>query len=82
MTRLAEQGQVRASIKQYVLVYSATVKVPFIYDIHTEWVRLRWTHADGGREAASCGHPHRKLEPTDVVVLSSSHAKKLVFFVP
>ena len=30
---------------------------PSIYDVHTEgggWVRLRWTHVDGGREV----NPH------------------------
>jgi len=34
-----------------------------------------------GRGQASCGRPHRKLklESTDVI-LSSSHAKKLVYF--
>src|SRR6218665_1928575 len=45
---------------------------PSIYDVHTE-----------GRGSASCGRPHRKLilESTDVI-LSSSHAKKLVYFLP
>ena len=33
----------------------------------------------GVRESAPCGRPHRKLEPTDII-LSSSHAKKLAFF--
>jgi len=37
-----------------------------------------WT---GERGSAPCGRPHRKLEPTDVI-LSSSHAKKLAFFKP
>src|SRR6218665_319452 len=39
---------------------------------------------DGGRQGpAPCGRPHRKLklESTDVI-LSSSHAKKLVYFLP
>lgn len=34
-----------------------------------------WTHVDGGRALAACGHPQRKLEPTDV--MRSPHAKKL-----
>ena len=39
-----------------------------------------WT-GEGG--PAPCGRPHRKLklESTDVI-LSSSHAKKLAFFLP
>ena len=38
---------------------------------------------DGGGGAAPCGRPHRKLklESTDVI-LSSSRAKKLAFFLP
>ena len=38
---------------------------------------------DGGEGQAPCGRPHRKLkiESTDVI-LSSSHAKKLVSFLP
>jgi len=36
-------------------------------------VRLRWMHADGGG-SASCGRPHRKLDPFDIM---SYHAKKL-----
>src|SRR6218665_1378552 len=47
-------------------------------------VRLRWTHVDGGRgNPAPCERTHRKLksESTDVI-LSSSHAKKLVSFLP
>ena len=32
-----------------------------------------------GGESDPCGHPHTKLEPTDVI-LSSSHSKKFVFF--
>ena len=57
-----------------------------IYDVHTEGggVRLRWTHVDGGSEGqAPCGRPHRKLklESTDVI-RSSSHAKKLAYFLP
>ena len=58
---------------------------PSISDVHTEgeWVRLRWTHVDGGGGPAPCGRPHRKLklESTDVI-LSSSHAKKLASFLP
>jgi len=44
-------------------------------------VRLRWVHADGGERggrSAPCGRPHRKLEPTDVI-LYSSYANKLEF---
>src|SRR6218665_2869147 len=47
-----------------------------------EGVMLRLTHVDGGGGSpAPCGRPHRKLklESTDVI-LSSSHAKKLVSF--
>jgi len=41
-----------------------------------EWgVRLRWMRAE-----APCGRPHRKLEPTDVIL--SSHVKKLAFCGP
>ena len=29
-------------------VCAAVVKVQSIYDVHTEGVRLRWTHVDGG----------------------------------
>jgi len=56
-----------------------------IYDVHTEgWgVRLRWTLVDMAGGQAPCGNSHRKLklESTDVI-LSSSHAKKLVSFLP
>jgi len=47
-----------------------------IYDVHTEGVRLRWTHVDGGGSQAPCGRPYWKLkiEFADVI-LSSSHAK-------
>ena len=57
---------------------------PSIYDVHTEgrgsgsggrmWI--------GGGSQAPCGRPHRKLilESTDVIL--SSHAKKLVYFLP
>lgn len=38
-------------------------------------VQFSWTHVDGGRALAACGHPQRKLEPTDV--MRSPHAKKL-----
>ena len=49
-------------------------------------VTLRWTHVDGGRGQAPsspCERPHRKLklESTDVILFSSSHAKKLASFV-
>src|SRR6218665_2316365 len=57
-------------------------KGPSIYDVHTEGVRLRWTHVDGGKGGpAPCGCPHRKLklDSTDVI-LSSSHAKTLASF--
>jgi len=37
------------------------------------------TPADGGGGSAPYGRPHRKFEPTDVI-LSSSHAKKLAVF--
>ena len=44
-----------------------------------EEVRLNWMHEGrGGRGSGRCGRPHRKLEPTDII-LSSSHAKKLAF---
>ena len=59
-------------------------KGPSIYDVHTEGVMLSWTHVDGGGGPAPGGHPHRKLklESTDVVgLVSSSHAKKLAYFV-
>src|SRR6218665_1070512 len=59
---------------------------PSIYDVHTEGeggVRLRWTHVDGGGGPAPCGRPHRKLKLESThVVLSSSHAKKLVSILP
>jgi len=41
-------------------------------------VKLWWMAVDGGRGSAPCGCPHRKLEPTDVI-LSFSYAKKLAF---
>jgi len=41
-------------------------------------IRLVWTHVDGRWGPAPCGRSHRKLEPTDII-LSSFHAKKLVF---
>src|SRR6218665_1199050 len=47
-------------------------------------VRFRWMHADWGRGVNSMWKFTQKifkLEPTDII-LSSSHAKKLVFFVP
>ena len=55
-------------------------KGPSIYDVHTEGSgscgRI-WS----GWGQAPCGRPHRKLklESTDVI-LSSSHAKKLLYF--
>jgi len=53
-----------------------------IYEVHTEGeVKLKWTHVDRGGGSAPCGHSHRKLEPTDVIV-SSLNAKKVVYFVP
>ena len=61
-------------------------KRPSIYDVHTEGGegsgsggRMR----TGGGGQAPCGRPHRKLklEFTDGI-LSSSHAKKLVSFLP
>ena len=52
---------------------------PSIYDVHSEGEDIQ-TQEDAfgrGRGSASYGRPHRKLDPTDVI-LSSSHAK---FFV-
>jgi len=37
--------------------------------------------AYGRRGSAPSGRPHRKLEPTDII-LSFSHVKKLAFFGP
>src|SRR6218665_3710449 len=57
---------------------------PSIYDIHTEGGQAQVDACGRGREGqAPCGRPHRKLkiESTDVI-LSSSHAKKLVSFLP
>src|SRR6218665_4036839 len=53
-------------------------KGPSIYDVHTEGGGGQ-AQVDGG--PAPCGRPHRKLklESTDVI-MSSSHAKKLVSF--
>src|SRR6218665_197496 len=53
-------------------------KGPSIYDIHTEGGQAQ-VDACGRGDQAPCGRPHRKLklESTDVI-LSSSHAKKLV----
>src|SRR6218665_3836401 len=55
------------------------------YDVHMEGegVRLKVDACGWGRGQAPCGRPHRKLklESTDVI-LSSSHAKKLVYFLP
>ena len=64
-----------------------TPKGPSIYDVHTEGGRgsgsggRMWTGGGGG--SSPCGRPHRKLklESTDVI-LSSSHAKKLAYFLP
>jgi len=70
------------------LIYTIILKAyePSIYDVHAEGEgsgsgRRTWT-GRGGFQAA-CGRPHRKLklESTDVI-LSSSHAKKLVYFLP
>ena len=38
-----------------------------------------WTNVDGGGGQAPCGRQHRKLklESTDVILSSSSYAKKL-----
>ena len=48
-----------------------------------EGVRLRWDvygRGEGG-DPAPCGRPHRKLKLESThVILSSSHAKKLVYF--
>ena len=56
-------------------------KGPSIYDVHTKAGLAHMDACGRWRESAPCGRPHRKLEPTDVV-LSSSHAKKLAFFGP
>ena len=62
----------------------SSIKGPSIYDAHTEG---EGSGSGGrmwmGRGQAPCGRPHRKLklESTDVI-LSSSHAKKLVYFLP
>ena|SRR6218665_2644248 len=66
-------------------INSQTVKQgPSIYDVHTEGVRLRWTHVDGGEGGqAPCGRPHRKLKLESTgIILSSSHVKKLMYFLP
>jgi len=52
---------------------------PSIYDVHTEGDQAQVDACGRGEGSASCGRPHKKLEPTDVS-LSSSHAKKLAFF--
>ena len=65
-------------------VFLSWVKGPSIYDVHTEGRR---GSGSGGRMwtggPAPCGRPHRKLklESTDIIV-SSSHAKKFVYFLP
>ena len=61
-----------------------TIRGPSIYDVHTEGDQGQMDacgRGNGGGGQAPCGRPHRilKLEPTDVI-LSSSHAKKLVYF--
>ena len=61
--------RVNTSVTANVLRDHASI---YVYDVHTE----------AGRGSAPCGCPHRKLEPTDIILSSSSHAKKLVFFVP
>jgi|SRR6218665_2293601 len=66
-------------------LFLRTHRGPSIYDVHTEGAG--WS-GSGGREGRGsrpdpCGSPQRKLklESTDVI-LSSSHAKKWVSFLP
>ena len=59
-------------------------KGPSTYDVHTEGGQAQVDACGRGEGGpAPCGRPHRKLklESTDVI-LSSSHAKKLVSFLP
>src|SRR6218665_4174769 len=64
----------------FTCLFLLHVKVlrPSIHDVHTEGGRAQ---VDGGGGQAPCGRPYRKLklEYTDII-LSSSHAKKLVSF--
>jgi len=53
-----------------------------LYDVHTEGgegVRLRWTHEDGGGGSSPMWMSTQKIK---IRVLSSSRAKKLVYFLP
>ena len=76
-------GQGMTESVRLLLVKSMHRGHPFMMSTRREkGVRLRWTHVDGGgRGSSPCGRPHRKLklESTDFI-LSSSHAKKGVFF--
>ena len=56
-------------------------KGPSIYDIHTEEGQVQVDACGPGEGSAPCGRPDRKLklEPIDVILLSS-HAKKLASF--
>ena|SRR6218665_1719023 len=56
-------------------------KGPSIYDVHREGSGSGGRMGEGGQ--ALCGRPHRKLklESTNVI-LSSSPAKKLAYFLP
>jgi len=54
---------------------------PSIYDVHTEGEGSQAQVDACGRGSATCGRPHRKLEPIDII-LSSSHAKKSAFSIP
>ena len=51
------------------------------YDVHTPGGHSQVNSCGWGRGSASCVHPHRQLEPTDVI-LYSSQAKTWVLFVP
>ena len=56
-----------------------SIRGPSIYEVHTEGIRLKWTHVDGGKGSAPCGRPHKNLSQNDVI-LASSCAKKLECF--
>ena len=62
------------------IINNLGVEGPSTYDVHTEgWGQAQVdTCGTGVSSMSPCGRPHRKLEPTDII-LSSSHAKKLAF---
>ena len=64
----------------------SSIKGPSIDDVHTEGggCQVQVDACGWGRGQAPCGRPHKKLkiESTDVILSSSSHAKKLVSFLP